>query len=341
MIVEQPTSEKRPNRLLHLTIGVVLAALCIWLVARDVDGAALREAVVSADPAFIALGTVFIILTGLLKSLRWRILYHPVQPNLIAAYRATMLGQMINMVSPIPRLGDVARIGDLHGSAGFGRAQSVGTMISEKSLDLISAALTLLAVLPLLLVRSLVARPTLTVALMATTAIGMSVALWLAAFRGAWLLRIFGRILTPFPATIADPLHKLAARILDGLTALGNRTALTWAIVLSVIIMFTQLATPWLLFYAFDALAHFGLVEATILHLALTVNISLPAPPGRLGVFEGITYATLTVLNVESEAVRLGYAILFHAVVLLPPLLIGAWVALTRAPRRKTVPDDA
>ncbi|HEY1013510.1 MAG TPA: lysylphosphatidylglycerol synthase domain-containing protein, partial [Herpetosiphonaceae bacterium] len=68
-------------------------------------------------------------------------------------------------------------------------------------------------------------------------------------------------------------------------------------------------------------------LAALVLLVVLQAGVTLPSLPATIGVFEGLCVAALALFQVP-QAAALGYGVLLHLVVLLPPVLAGllcAW----------------
>jgi len=63
-------------------------------------------------------------------------------------------------------------------------------------------------------------------------------------------------------------------------------------------------------------------VAACLVLVALTIGISVPSTPGRIGVFQYICVLALAVFGVP-QAVAFAYGVLLHGIVFLPTTLVG------------------
>ena len=71
-------------------------------------------------------------------------------------------------------------------------------------------------------------------------------------------------------------------------------------------------------------------LDAALLHVVVTVAITPPSTPAKLGVFNGAVALMLLQLGVTDEAAVAGYAILFYLVAIVPPVALGV-VAASRS----------
>lgn len=126
--------------LFFLFIGIGL----LWLVTKDQDLEKMAQQFKSANYWWIVLAIFFGILSHIFRSLRWNILinYAGYKTTVTTTFYAVMVGYLANLA--VPRLGEVTRCGVL------GKAQKIpvgllfGTVISERTFDLITLLLLIL-----------------------------------------------------------------------------------------------------------------------------------------------------------------------------------------------------
>ena len=152
----QPTNEPANKLTDHHQIpwgrtvaGLLISAVAVYYFVRQTDADQLGSAFRSAKILPIVLAVVVIVLTSLAKAWRWQWLYHPAVPKFRPTFRAIMTGQLLNIVSPIPRLGDVARLYQMQQSSDLPVGQTLGTIVTEKSFDLLLTVLLALLIIPL------------------------------------------------------------------------------------------------------------------------------------------------------------------------------------------------
>jgi uncharacterized membrane protein YbhN (UPF0104 family) len=79
--------------------------------------------------------------------------------------------------------------------------------------------------------------------------------------------------------------------------------------------------------------------EAVLLHLVTSIGSLPPTTPARLGVFEGLVIFVLVQIGMTDQNLMLSYALLYHGVILIPQLLLGA-LALAQSRWRKASPQS-
>ncbi len=310
-------------------LGLVLGLILLALVVHGVDLEEVWQGMRQADPLWVALALLAVLLTTAAKVGRWRGLFPRSESRgseaplcYLGLARALVVGQLVNALLPA-RLGEVARFYTLSRDEGVSRATVLGTIAAEKAFDvmflLIAAGLTAaLASLPTWLHGSLAGLAGLGGAVLVAAvavprprivAAGKRCALWLC-------------------GGLANRLARLLERGLVGLEALRRPRLAAAACGWSLIIWALAAGTNLALFWAFDL--HLSIGAAMLLLTLLHVGMAPPSSPGRLGVFHAITIVGLRTFGVDRNT-GLAYATVLHAVVYGPQILLGA-LALSMRP---------
>ncbi|MEM9776146.1 MAG: lysylphosphatidylglycerol synthase transmembrane domain-containing protein [Chloroflexota bacterium] len=153
-------------------IGLLISAGCVWYFSRSIDVSQLGDAFRSAKIGPIIWAVLVIVLTGFAKAWRWQWLYYPAVPKLRPTFQALMTGQVINLVSPIPRLGDVARLYQMQRSSQLTVGQTLGTIVTEKSFDLLLTVLLAVVIIPFFAVPHFISEQLISLALIVVFLVG-------------------------------------------------------------------------------------------------------------------------------------------------------------------------
>ena len=130
--------QKNLKQIIRLTISLGAAGWIFWFLYRDIAFDSLLAQVKSSNWYWI-LTSLAISLCGFwLRAWRWSLLIQEneglkVTPN--RSYHAVMVGYLVNML--VPRAGEVARCGVLTRTNGISLGHLFGTVIVERSVDLI------------------------------------------------------------------------------------------------------------------------------------------------------------------------------------------------------------
>lgn len=275
---------------------------------------------------FVGLALVSVLLTTLLKILRWSVLLGPLsrQIGLQKLTLALLAGATLNSLYPA-RVGELTRA-YVTGKDAPQKAFILGTVALEKLLDLVVYAVLLLTLVTLIPLPVWVNRSGRWV-----------LALALALLLGVVLLRRFRPQLVSCvqpadrfrPRWLSAPLWQKMRDILQG--GLSSLDVLQgWGDLLKVALQSTAawalaILTNFLVMLALqiDLESWARMLVASLLTLvALTVGIAVPSVPGRIGIFEYICVLALGVFGV-SQAVAFAYGVLLHSIVFIPSTLAG------------------
>jgi len=322
----RPTPSKKLLSWLNVVIGLILLVWGLWYVVKHITLAEIGRALSLANPFYIALALLVFLLTLLAKAWRWQLQFTPqtARPRFGAAFWALMLGQFVNTAVSFMRLGDLARVYALHQQTGISKMESLGTLVLEKTLDLLMLVLTLVVLLPFVVVPAFITEQGIVLGIAALLAFAL---LYLIAYQTRRVMLVTERVLRPLPAKLNRRLLQFAASGLAGLSAMRSKKVLIGLLARSVLIALLSVLMPYTLFPAFNL--PFGLTEAILINLGVSVAAAIPVPtPAKVGVFEFAIVFMMKQFGYNDEAVALSYAIVFHLIILGPQVVLGiiaAW----------------
>ena len=301
----------------RVAFGLALGILILFWISRQVDVAAVLEALASASPSLlaVALGGSFLALW--LKGERWAMA--------IAAGRgrsprrrlfsSMLIGAAGNIAMPA-RVGDFVRAFVLRRHNGVPVARALTASWSVQVLDFLMVALLLWALSP---ATGLASRSVL--GAVALAAVGALVVLALARrYPAAWLL------LDRLPAPIARRLKPVFQSALQGLAFLDSGRAIGMVAGLTVLVWFAESIAIT------SGLRAFGIAPALaagpLLAAAIGLSFVLPLTPGNLGTYQLASILVLGAFGIgQAEAFAFGLG--FQAVSQIAVLVAG-FLALQR-----------
>lgn len=264
------------------------------------------------------------------RALRWRWLFPP-GPRPPGILPATMIGYMANNVLPL-RAGEVVRIYTaarrLREAEALSATQAfwlvTATVVIERVLD--SLALVLILSVLVFLTPVPVPAPIEWAAgvLLVIDLVGVAllVTMMRAPHRGRWLV---ARLTRRWPRleSFALSTFEIGLRGLDGIrTPAHALRILAW----TPIIWLLPAATAWAAMRAVHLELPF--VAGWVVLAFVGIGISVPSAPGYLGVFHFAAKLALEIFGVAS-ATALAYALIYHAITVVPITLLG-WIYLLR-----------
>ncbi|MBC8264195.1 MAG: flippase-like domain-containing protein [Anaerolineales bacterium] len=307
---------------IQVALGTGLSAVFLWLAFRDVPLSQVVAAFSQADYRFVALALALVLVSPLARAARWRLLYHPDQKGLgyLRLAEVLLISQMLNIVVPA-RLGEVARIYFMGKIESRSRSRTLGTIAVEKWLDI------LMLLLLVLLVPIFVSLPPwfrdswVSLAVFASAFLGVALAL---SYGKGWLLALVESALRFLPEGWRQSkmrIHRAIGLALGSLDVLRSPWVGLRLQGWSLIICALSILVNYAVFLALDLPMPFA--AALFLLVVLKVGVAIPSVPGKLGIFHYLCTLALGVFGLEKGA-ALGYAVLLHFVVFVPPSFLGA-----------------
>lgn len=124
-------------------ISLIVAGAILWYLFKDEDLPALLEQAKTANYSWIFLSIFLAMVSHFIRAYRWKLFVKPMGFE-IAAFRsflAVMIGYVSNLV--LPRMGEVIKCGALKKMEGVPVSKSLGTIITERVIDLLFLMLLL------------------------------------------------------------------------------------------------------------------------------------------------------------------------------------------------------
>jgi glycosyltransferase involved in cell wall biosynthesis/uncharacterized membrane protein YbhN (UPF0104 family) len=286
-------------------LGVVVSlTLAVWAV-RSLDWWQVWWALRNAHLGWVVLAVVTVLFTIAARVLRWRGLLLPQRFGMMMLLTALLAGQVTNYVV-LSQLGIAVRAVAL----GRGnRARALGTVALEKLWDVVMllgliAALSVGLTLPkwLLLPTRLLA-------------IGSTIALTL-----LLIVLLLRHRLSSVVSDLSLPIGRWLWALVDGLEGIVRLQTLLWGLLGSLVVWGLGAMTNYCILRAFDLVPN--VAPALLLLAALQAGVAVPSLPGSVGVYEGIFIAVLALFDIGHEQ-ALAAALTHHAVVFVPPILLG------------------
>ena len=331
-MLENPrTTPKTPRKWqrfwpwINFGVMVLLILAGFWLLEVTIGLNKIWNALLLANGRFILLAFCVMVSNGLAKAWRWGLLLHSDEKKLPYAplFWATMLGQYVNMLLPLFRLGEIARAYAIDTQTGIGKVRALSTMVVEKTLDVIMLGIVLTIILPFVVLPDSFSQNWAFIALLGTAVLA---GLYLLAYQTEFVSRVFVGMTQWLPEKIRAKLVPLIVSGLEGVAALRSRRTSLLLIGSSALIQFLAILTPLVLFWAFAL--PLNMANAALLDSALTFTAAPPSTPGQIGVFEGTVSLVLSQLGSFDGAILVSFAIVYHLIVLIPKIIFGGLAAL-------------
>jgi len=294
---------------LRVLIGIAISAICIVALLSQVDLQLTWLALTNAQPAWLVLAVLVLLATMETKAYRWGLLYYPTRGLRLGHLTSALyIGYMVSALVPM-RLGELVRAYLIGKTEPVSFSQSVGTVLVEKVLDVVTI-LAFLAVLALL-----VPLPELAVpgpALAALGLGGLAVLLGLAWLPREPLLNLLARLQLHLPGSRRWNLVKLVGPFLEALAVLRHRQLLPALAFWSLLNWGLSAFINYLVMQALGVPAPFA--AAVFLTVVTNLGMVVPSAPGYVGVFHYLAVVSLAAFAVDASH-AMGYALVLHALV--------------------------
>jgi glycosyltransferase 2 family protein len=124
--------------ILKYAISLAVAGGLLWLTFRNIDLGAMFATIQQANPVWIGLYAVVILLAHWSRGIRWSLLLEPVtgqKPSTTNTTLGVLTGYFANLL--VPRMGEVTRCGTLNRLEGVPVNVSFGTVVAERIFDVL------------------------------------------------------------------------------------------------------------------------------------------------------------------------------------------------------------
>jgi len=305
-------------------IGFAVTGLCLWLALRNVDLAAVGEALRTADWRLILFIAVPSNLVAVyIRAHRWRCLTDPIQPIAVPSlFKAVGIGFMANNLLPL-RMGEFIRAWALSRESGGNVTKLFGTVVFERVIDMGVFVLLIFAVLSLHDYGGDNRVSPEQIATLFTVAIVGIIVLRL---RPNWVVGIFRFLLRPLPTVIRDKLDFLLRELIEGLISVRGARPWLWIGLHSILIWCVTCTIPFVVGIVsvgipFDSI-WILILMAFATQVAVGFFIAAPSAPGFFGTYHLACQFALASFGVPIEQ-GLAAGVVIHLSFWFPVTVLG------------------
>ena len=318
------------NFLVRAAAGVAVSIVALWLVLRSVDLQETADVLRTADWRWIAALVGFLCIDLAIRTLRWQRLLAPIAA---VPYRHTLgyllAGYLANNILPA-RIGELVRSHYAGDREGISRSTTLGTIVVERVVDLVTVVAIASVAILVLSVRGIVASAVLAgVAVAGLLAVGLAV--------GIAAHRLPGAEGIATRAERYPRVREAVTRLRDGLRVAGRPRTLVEALLLSAIAWGATILAFAAAGQSVDVQLTIG--QAALLASGVALASAIPAGPASLGTFELAAVEIGKAIGVSSsEAFAIG--LIAHVSILVVTSIGGvAALAWLNWPRRAADPE--
>jgi uncharacterized protein (TIRG00374 family) len=319
---------------LRFLLGVGCAAFFAWLIARQIDAGQLRRAFSGAVPHWIAAALLAFCVGYAARIQRWRVMLGVDNPAL--GWRdcaGPLLGSFAaNNVLPL-RSGDLLRAFAFNARLGTGSGTVVATLFVERLLDMLMVLVLLGTTLALF-------------GMEASRFAGVGSLVLVAGAAAILLILLLPQAFSPLAlgagravARVVPGLGtKLQGGILKSLATLGHLSrgsTMVQLVAWSVLAWIAEGCVFWCAALALPTVT--GPLAGWLALPVGTLATLIPSTPGYVGTFDYFTVKAMTELG-NTTAAATAYALLVHALLWLPPTLVGGLYLLLHPVGQQATP---
>lgn len=307
-----------------IIIGFFISASCIIFAIYRIDLDHLANSLSEANTLDISVAILFILLTQVIRSLRWKVLLKSIKvTHVINLLSATSIGSMADMILPA-RMGDLLRAGLIGRKEKISKVSSLATIVIERVFDVLTILLILLLVvlfyrLPVPKAGAMSSIRTAGVIATGFCIIVIGVLLVLKT-----KLSELTNLLNRFFIFLPEKARIKGSEILASFSLGLHSIEVNWP--LAIILLYSILLWSAFAFSNFFVLRslYFDCHPATAYFILLfqVLGVTLPSSPGFIGTYHAAVVAGLTAFGISLQD-ALSAAILMHAAFFFPLIACG------------------
>ncbi len=324
---------------LHLFIGLIIIALSMYYAFKGVKLSELIDALKSVHYIYLIPAAFIVLMSYLLRAMRWRYLVGHVKKDITTAalFSPLLIGYMANMLPA--RAGEFIRAYLLSRKERISFSSAFATIFIERLFDLI--VLLLLIVWVLLFMPHALAPAgqdgtyQIVDKIKIFGAISFALCLFivlfsaLLQFKNDWALKIVHFFIRPLPQTWKDKITGMVHSFTEGLNIIRDRQGFFATTFLSFLIWAVFIIFYYPLYLAFEIESGLPVLSSLlILCLMISVFITLAPTPGFLGSYHLACVAALHGIYGIQKAVALSYGIVAWLLAMGLTVLIGSIFAI-------------
>jgi len=320
------------KRTVQVLASLGIAVWIFWLLYRNIEFDSLKAQILSSNWFWILLSMVIALGGYWIRGWRWALLINEEGGEKVTAnraYHAVMVGYLVNML--IPRAGEVARCGVLTRTNGISLGHLLGTVILERSIDLLFLVATIF--LAFLVENQLFL--SLAGELIDLDGLGQKILsnlpLFLAAIAVFALLVYL--IFRKFRSSgLINKLQEFARQMLSGIRSIRtlDRPIAFWAS--SILIWVIYYLTMYIVSIGIQSTANLTPGEVLLVMVMGTIGMVAPVQ-GGIGTFHALVAYILIQFGVSESDGKI-FAAIIHGTQVILVLIAGliSWIVMVRIP---------
>lgn len=307
---------------------LLVGGLFLYFVFRDTNWSELFQKMSGANFNWLAIGVLISLISHWLRAYRATFLYEAMHYKISTtnSFYAVLIGYMMNYI--IPRAGEVSRCAALRKTNQIPVEKSLGTVVTERIVDM--------ALLLLILGAIFLLKLDLLTAFINETLANNSKAVSNNSYHWKYLILIGIGLSTIFLFVIRKRLFKskIYIKIIeliqgfgDGLMSIKHVKKPFLFVILSVLIWAGYILMMYFCLFALESTSNLSFTDCLVVFAIGTIGVVLPAPGAGAGTYHFFVMQSLLLFGVPKED-GIAYATLVHGLQMIILLLIGSAASL-------------
>ena len=311
------------NSLVKIVLPLALGGGILWWTYRDFDFSAVSHTFLyEMNLWWLALSLVFEVLSHVFRGLRWKQTLEPLgeRPRTTTCIHAIFLSYAASLV--IPRSGEVARCGVLKRYDGVSFTKSLGTVVTERVVDMVCVLLIALLVLLLQfdVPHTFFMEKGTSLDQIHSLLTSGSLYLW----AGVAVTLCVGGYYLLSRLSFADKVKQTLRGLWEGICSVRGVKNLPLFLFYSAAIWGSYIMQFYLTFYCFSFTADLGFKAGLAVFITTSFAVLVPTPNGA-GPWHYVVISMLTLLYGVSEADAGVFALIVHGTQTAALILLGVY----------------
>lgn len=298
----------KKSHLLQGAGGVLISALGLYLFFKSVDTTVLWKEICTTKKWIIAAVILLNPLTIWFRALRWKVMLPDSreEKSKSGLFPITMIGFMLNNLLPA-RLGEAARAVLLWKRNGFTVAESAGSLLVERALDMLLYSTFFF--IPVFGNSSLASLQPYAALMIAAFAVSVVFLIVYCRFRTE-ALKVASKILILVPNSLKNKVQKICKELISNLEWVFSWHKVTRVVLYSILMMFCYVFMMYFLAWGLDK---FNILDSMFGVSMAALGAAIPLSPGYIGTLHSSLLQGLGMVGVvENKAGAM--AVLYHGI---------------------------
>ena len=297
-------------------LGILISLLCIYWSFRNFDSSIFINEIKSINFHLFIFASLLLILTVFIRSFRWLLFFNNEESKslkLIELFKNQMIGYFGNNIFPL-RLGDLLRVSKMSQTASLSPSYLLGTIVTERIVDILSLILLLLLAFPFIWNNEII-----------VDFFSNLQYLDLNSFYFYIVILLFFLIIIYFLFRNNKVINW--SLFISAFSNIKGYKKIVTIIILSSLIWIIYLINIIIISNSMIGIHSFTILESFLLLVFITFSIVvLPSAPGTIGTFQAavVFIMTSSLFNYD-KSIALSFSIILHAYSYITYSLVGGY----------------